>query len=182
MNDFILRAKHWQVFLVVSLSHIVSWFVRDEAVVDGLDFAGTLVLVVWLILQVQAFASLRPLPAGYNLLWFFFNSAVVLIAQGYSSVAEDPNFSVSGTHWHAEGLPAFFFFYVVFAHLHIRWFTASLLSATETGRSPDIGKGALGFFLYLFWPIGVWFTQPRLNKLWEEKEWQQQALEKVGRE
>jgi glucose-6-phosphate-specific signal transduction histidine kinase len=180
MNDIVLRAKHWQVFLFLLAPHFASWYVTDETTDAVLSLLSIFFLIAWLALQGVALDNSFTIPAGYNTEKFLINSAVVLIACGYSAIVEDPQFYVSISSWHASGIKFWPFLYVVYAYLHVHWFPASLAIATETGHQPNARQGLIRFLLYFFWPIGVWFVQPRLNKLWQEKQWERSALQKIG--
>ncbi|UPL49516.1 hypothetical protein [Hymenobacter sublimis] len=180
MNDVVLRAKHWQVFLCLLIPHFLSWYTEDLFLDSVLDFLGAFSLIVWLILQSNELMQLRPKQEGYNMNWFLFNAFLVLGAWGYSVATEDPHFHISTTSWHADGVGGLIFFYVAFAYLHMHWFPGSLLYASQTGRRPDAAQAIKGFLLCFFWPVGVWFIQPRLNKLWEEKQWEERALRRIG--
>jgi hypothetical protein len=47
-------------------------------------------------------------------------------------------------------------------------FAAKTMKSVELGRMAKFGDYAGEFFLIWFSPIGVWFLQPRLNKLTED--------------
>ena len=178
----ILRAKHWQIFLLLLAPHFLSWYIRDPTIDSLLGFLSALMLVAWLASQSNELLSLRPRQDGYSGTWLLIDAFLVLGAWSYSVISEDPNFHISTTGWHAEGISGWFFFYVLFAYLHVHWFPASLMHTVETGHRPDARKTVQWFLLYFFWPVGVWFIQPRLNKLLEESEWAKKAIEKLGTE
>jgi hypothetical protein len=48
-------------------------------------------------------------------------------------------------------------------------FVANALIVAETGRPKDLGEGTLTFFLLWFFPVGVWFIQPRINRLFKAR-------------
>jgi hypothetical protein len=180
MKDLALRAKHWQVFLFLLVPHVASWYTTDYFTDRILGLVSLFCLLTWLVSQVVLVSQLRSDLSGYNVNWFLINAFVLFTAWAYSAISEDPDFYISTNHWKVTGPITFIFFYCVFAYLHIHWFPASLLKATETGLRPDIGQGIVGFFLCFFWPIGIWVMQPRLNKLWEAKQWEQQTIQRLG--
>jgi hypothetical protein len=49
------------------------------------------------------------------------------------------------------------------------YFVAKTLVLAETGKSASFYNYAGPFFLIWFFPIGVWFVQPRINRLYSEK-------------
>ncbi|MCB2378929.1 hypothetical protein LGH70_15115 [Hymenobacter sp. BT635] len=180
MNDVILRAKHWQVFLLLLAPHVASWYTTSPFTDRILDLVSVFVLMAWVVLQVNALNQLRANLEGYSVTWFLINVFVVLTAWSYSSISEDPDFYISGTKWQVSGMGSLAFLYIVFAYLHVHWFPGSMLKATETGERTDASQGLKAFLLYFFWPIGVWLIQPRLNKLWEEQQWSQRAIQNLG--
>ena len=58
--------------------------------------------------------------------------------------------------------------FVVYGLTSIFWiatFTAKTLKSNETNEEIDINDYFGDIFLIVFWPIGVWTIQPRLNKI-----------------
>lgn len=178
----ILRAKHWQIFLILLAPHFLSWYTTDVTIDRLLGFLSVFLLVAWLILQSNELLALRPKQEGYSGTWLLIDGFLVLASWGYSTISEDPDFYLSTTSWHMNGTGGWLFLYVLFAYMHVHWFPASLLQTVETGQRPDALKAVQWFLLYFFWPVGVWFIQPRLNKLSEEAEWERKAIEKLGAE
>jgi len=58
----------------------------------------------------------------------------------------------------------------LFCVFYIFYFNAKSLKAVELQRPVTFGDYIGEFFLLLFFPIGVWIIQPRINKIFEEKE------------
>ena len=48
------------------------------------------------------------------------------------------------------------------------YFTAKLLKSAETGKKARFENFTKEFILLLFFPIGLWFIQPRINKLYRQ--------------
>lgn len=61
-----------------------------------------------------------------------------------------------------EAIPGF---YVFFAFLHFLMFPARTLKSIEKDKKADIGECIGDFFLIVFLPIGIWFLQPRINRV-----------------
>ena len=66
-----------------------------------------------------------------------------------------------------ESLPMFYVFY---AFLYYLSFPGRSLRTIENKRLPDFGEYIGDFFLVLFLPIGIWFLQPRINRIADEQE------------
>ena len=52
---------------------------------------------------------------------------------------------------------------------YLLYFVSKSLVMVETNRAVSFYDYAGPFFLLWFFPIGVWFIQPRINRLYEEK-------------
>lgn len=60
-------------------------------------------------------------------------------------------------------------FFCIFSMLYVLYKLAKLLKTVEMQREAQ-GEDFLGeFFLFWMHPIGVWFLQPRINKIFEDK-------------
>jgi predicted branched-subunit amino acid permease len=57
----------------------------------------------------------------------------------------------------------------VFCMFYNLYFVAKSLVLAETGKPTSFYYYAGPFFLIWFFPIGVWFIQPKINKLYTEK-------------
>jgi hypothetical protein len=66
------------------------------------------------------------------------------------------------------GLPALGGFYVLFAGLHVMLFPVRVLKTLELRRNVRWGECIGDFFLSVFLPLGIWFLQPRINKVYAE--------------
>jgi len=55
----------------------------------------------------------------------------------------------------------------VFCIFYCLYFTAKALKAVELQRPVTFGHFADEFFLLWCYPIGIWFIQPRINKLFD---------------
>ncbi|UOG75540.1 hypothetical protein MTX78_02840 [Hymenobacter tibetensis] len=180
MNDFVLRAKYWQVFLCLLAPRFASWFVTDNDVDTALTFSSVLIMLLWLTLLVSALSRMQYDIRGCNYKFLLINVFLVSIAFGYSAVADDPDFQLSSSSFKASGIGSLIILYILFAYMHAHWFPASLLVAKETGNRPDVSQVVVPFLALFFWPIGIWFVQPRVNKLWNDKQWEKQAITRLG--
>ena len=53
----------------------------------------------------------------------------------------------------------------IFCYLYCAYFIARLLNSIEQKKSVGINEILGDIFFILFFPLGVWFVQPRLNKI-----------------
>tara|TARA_B110000046_G_C13016331_1_gene408942 strand:+ start:1352 stop:1558 length:207 start_codon:yes stop_codon:yes gene_type:complete len=56
----------------------------------------------------------------------------------------------------------------MFGIFHSLWFNAKVIKSIELHRTGTFGEFAGEFFLIWFFPIGIWFIQPKINKMMEE--------------
>ncbi len=164
--DKVLKLKHWKVFLALSIASIVSnTTIEDFDLLNSiLSIIGITILLLWPMIIGDKLYELQPAKIKLNHTLFLINSFIVL---GLVCVTRilfyEEGYSVSG-------LAALPFFYVVYAYFHIHSFPVEVLKTLELGRKAERGDYIGDFFLMLFWPIGIWFIQPRVNKIIEKLE------------
>ena len=162
--SFILKLKHWQAFLIL----IFGLFLNNFAIEDNqtlttiLSLIGGLIYFSWPIFIGYALYQFLPtrIELSYNL--FLFNSFIYLISYSAVTIISD----TEGMKF--DGLAALPGFYVFYALLQSNMFPARVLKSIERERKVDIGECFGSFFLIIVLPIGIWFLQPRLNKVVEE--------------
>jgi len=84
-------------------------------------------------------------------IWITFYSATVILSDG------------KGIKF--TGIWIFPVLYMFFAYFYTHSFPAKTLRSIETGQKASLGDYLGDFFLFLFLPIGIWFLQPRINKI-----------------
>ncbi|TGE20258.1 hypothetical protein E5K00_19805 [Hymenobacter aquaticus] len=166
MGDFLLRAKHWQIFLVLSSTHVIPWFVKDPVVVEFFVLLNSLLFFGWLALLGNA---LYKSGSGfdYSLFWFLVDVFLLLLAVGISSIMDSDDFRITTSSFKAHNAGFLPMMYVLFAAVHAHWFVAAILVAIEQRETPTVSQYLGTFVLLFFWPIGIWFIQPRLNLIQE---------------
>jgi hypothetical protein len=60
-------------------------------------------------------------------------------------------------------------FFAMFCLFYDLYFVSKNLVMVETGKRVTFYDYAGPFFLIWFFPIGIWFIQPRINRLYEQK-------------
>ncbi len=179
---FFLRAKHWQIFLLLV----------------GVSFVGDVVFVassISTIAQSPKDFGKIGLPFGFLtalfmccfLGWFWsmgsFLSSIVepslrlkmgffrfaLVYPGLYIFVFMALFQSSTTN---PALVAIIFplhFFAMFCLFYDLYFVSKSLVLAETNKPVSFYDYAGPFFLIWFFPIGVWFTQPRINRLYAER-------------
>ena len=163
--NFILRLKHWQIFLIL----IVGLLIHNLTIEDNptlstiLQVSGGMVYFLWILLVGHSLYQLLPNKINLNYNLYIINTFVWLAAYIIVMVISDGQ---GMTFTGVEALPGF---YAFFAFLHFLIFPARILKSIEQDKKADIGECIGDFFLIVFLPIGVWFLQPRINKVATQK-------------
>ncbi|MBB2147238.1 hypothetical protein GM921_17185 [Pedobacter sp. LMG 31464] len=157
----ILTLKHWQIFLILVVGSLMYNFTieGDQLTTMIIRIIGAIIYSLWPILTGNELYQLLPKRVTVNFNFFLFNifiSLLVFVSILILSYGEGMTFS---------GIYAIPMFYVFFAILYCLAFPAKLLNCIETGKEVSMGQYLGDFFLVLFLPIGIWFLQPRINKV-----------------
>jgi hypothetical protein len=177
--SFLLRAKHWQVFILVC----------------GLYFVGQMALVGSILTSPtphEVFAKggllaglLMSLSTLGIFVWFW------SLGSFFSSIVQPELRMKSGFFRVALVYPPFYFVFFVatlqnsspellglILPLHIfamvcmfylLHFVSKSLVLAETSKSASFYDYAGPFFLLWFFPVGIWIVQPRVNRLYSER-------------
>jgi hypothetical protein len=141
----------------------------------------TLTLFAWYWSVVNGLKALVPsevdLKLGHfkvffwvPLIYIFLISVGLMIGLNASRGFENPPQLATGLIVVGAILVVLLHLFSIFCILHTYYFTAKVIRSAETKmhlRTSDfIGE----FFLIWFFPIGVWFLQPKVNKLYAERQ------------
>lgn len=168
-----LRAKHWQLFIVLVGSMILAQAIMFNSIMSGgqpdifsLLIPMLLVGIVffgWLVAVASACHKALPTelsssPKPMQVALFY---AFLYMAFGFTYFALNPG-NVSG--------------FIVIPHLlamasifYSLGFTAKQLAKLEHGKDVAFFTYSGPLFLFWFFPVGVWFLQPKINQLLGEK-------------
>jgi hypothetical protein len=174
---FLLRAKHWQIFLLVFGVYCAGQIVAMNSMLAagsttagvGIPFGILMTLFGLLFLgwfwSMGSFlgsivrGSLRPkfrffrfaliYPFFYGIVFFKF---VLLLSQPVQIFLIVP-----------------FHLLAMFCVFYIMYFDSKSLVLAETDKPASFYDYAKPFFLLCFFPIGVWIIQPRINRLYAER-------------
>jgi len=182
INNLFLRAKHWQIFLLL----IGVGFAGDVAAIassicatsrspeDFVKISISIGLMTALFMfcflgwfwSMGSFLSSIVQPS-LRLKAGFFRFALVypglyifvFIALFQSTTTNPVLFAII--------LPLHFF--AMFCMFYDLYFVSKSLVLSETNKPVSFYDYAGPFFLIWFFPIGVWFIQPRINRLFAER-------------
>ena len=159
--DFILRLKHWQVFLILSLASFTSNFewVGNDSFNLAINTVGMIIYFLWyFVIGVELTKHLPPrLELGRTM--FIINALVLMLSMVILIIVFDGEFSSNGFFGFAWVV------YLVYAVVQFIFFPARALKSVE--QQAEIGFDQyVGYFLLIFfWPFGIWWIQPKLNRI-----------------
>lgn len=187
MIQLLLRAKHWQLFIilfglpvgiyVLLIIQLIASAQRGGSMPTSVLSAGAVLIIIFIIVIVTMIAWFWSIGVGlqekisepYKLKTAFFKVClfapyalsifVMLFALSGDAFLLSPGLMI------AVILPMQLFAMV--AMLYNLYFTAKTIRTAELQRRVSFSDFAGEFFLIWFYPIGIWFIQPRLNRLIE---------------
>lgn len=176
IETYFLRAKHWQLFLLLACTWLfgpliavvtqISVSLKPGAVTADLIGGGVWVLGVvcfmgWLWAMGMFCNSLNSPPVRGRTAFFRFAFIYPLLYMvAFVAVFFDLGISISP--WIIVPLHLF----AMFCIFYDLYFVSKNLTMAERGRAVTFYDYAAPFFLIWFFPVGIWFVQPRVNQLY----------------
>jgi hypothetical protein len=176
---FFLRAKSWQIFLLlfglmlIAQVTVIASFpdgrnspesIRNSLLLFGFMTALFMFCYLGWIWSVGSFLNSSVLAAlRMRMGWFRF-AAIYPAAYFFVFIAffQAPNLDVFAIILPLHLLAMFCMFYNLY-------FVSKNLVLAETGKQASFYNFAGPLFLIWFFPIGIWFVQPRINRIYAEK-------------
>jgi hypothetical protein len=198
MTDRFLKAKHWQLFLLMVGIPMVLQFVLMGQLVVGFAFQSHPDLVImlgymkyfpilailcisvlfgwfWSVavgLQNKVPVNIRMKVKKFKVFFIFPLVYMVAFLTFFSVIMSSP---AANNPEPSEGLIGGLFavvvplyLFAIFCFLYTFYFVAKTLKTVEMQREVKFGNFAGEFFLLWFYPVGVWILQPKINKMIEE--------------
>jgi len=164
MDSLILKIKNWQLFPILIIGGILlNMQVEDNVdLTVALRIVGVIIYFGWMLWLGSELHSLDGTSVS-NKGFFQFNGILII---GFFSIGMVIN---DGNDFQVNGIAALPFFYLFYAVINVLKFPAKRMRSIELGRKASFGDYWGLFFMFIFWPIGVWFIQARVNKLMPEK-------------
>ena len=165
--NLFLQAKHWQIFLLLVAAPTVAQAAAPERINDF----GTGGFVLFAVIAV----SLLCLLAWFGSMGLFFRSIVT------PELRMGTQFFRFSLVYPLVFVPIFFFPGIPEAVIgplqlactvclfYLLYFVSRNLVLAETGKPASFYEYAGAFFLLWFFPVGVWFVQPKVNRLYAER-------------
>ncbi|SRR5713101_6930298 len=187
IETLFLRAKHWQIFLLLFAVPTVAEFATIGFVKTNIRFWSDLNGATLLSLGAMLL-SLLCFLAWYWSMGSFLTSIVdseLKLNQGFFRFALlYPLLYVPIFFWFAltPGLGSAAFIiplhlFCMFCLFYGLYFVSKNLVMAETGKPASFYNYAGPFFLIWFFPIGIWFIQPRLNQLYADRKYAEPSVQ-----
>jgi len=174
--ETLLRLKHWQIFLLtfgITLLGVSSMFVFSlndvvnfslvYRVTSLVALVGASIFNAWIYMIVVTFHKKLPPEADVSLSFFKVCLAYVVIYQ-VTGLFLLPDFI--DTH---ELLDNALRYLSYACDIYIFYLSATILQSAERQKKLGFGDVSGDFFAFLFYPIGIWFIQPRVNRLFNNE-------------
>ena len=160
----LLSAKHWQIFILLLVGLIIgSLKIENDATLTSiLTIVGIIIYAIYPLALGHFLQEYLPKKVELNHNLFLINVFLWITVYSIVTIISD------GEGMTFDGLLALPIFYVFFAIIHSFTFPARTLKTVEIGRKAGFGEYVGEFFLILFLPLGIWFLQPRINKIINE--------------
>lgn len=181
MENFFLKSKHWQLFLIFFILMFVFQisFLLQIGLNESIDFFGLQTAVFigcflswfyFLIIGLNKKIKNESLKANTRNLLFFIIFPILYILISFTIFPGGFNISTEGESdsdpiWLLVIFPVHLF--SMFCIFYLLYKTAKTIKVSEIQRSVKFVDFAGEFFLLWFFPIGIWFLQPKINKLAE---------------
>ena len=177
MTSFFLRAKHWQIFILVFGVYFVGLMAQSSILAspraqEVFSKGGLLAGLVTALATLGLFVWFWSLGS-------YFNSIVqpeLRMKSGFFRVAliYPPFFFVFSIATFQSSSPGLFGLsillnlFAMVCMFYLFYFVSKSLVLAETSKQASFYDYAGPFFLLWFFPVGVWIVQPRVNRLYAE--------------
>ena len=164
--SIILKAKHWQVFIVIVGTMFLSQALMMVAITNGVSPSPLLMLFPTLLFGIVFFGWLWSISLACSkaLPQELYSSPLPMqIGLGYALA-----YLVFAAFFFGNTMPGYFIAMHLLAMACIFYslgFTAKQLTKLEQNKTVSFFSYSGPFFLLWFFPVGVWFIQPKVNQL-----------------
>lgn len=197
MIKFFLKAKHWHlfsIFLGIFVIYLISIFslgiyVNKNSSNFETVFLPNMILIFTLIFILTNFVFMswlwsigvglnKSLPHENSLniktfktLFYFVNSyifIIFIISNITSRIIFDPIFNeyvVLLNNLYIVIIPVHLF--SIFCLIYLLYFVSKTIKSIELMKEVKFGEFVGELFLFWLFPVGIWFIQPRINKIIE---------------
>lgn len=169
-----LTLKHWQLFILIMIPMLMPQFM----IMDSGDFKwfGAItalwgIIIFGWIYSVGNEANKRlPNQFKKNDLIFKIGFLIALVYMALMAFLIFPNLEISESPGPYPTWAIPLHIASMFGIFYGLWFTSKQFTTLQRGESVKFIDFSGPFFLFWFAPIGVWFLQPRINQVFNDKQ------------
>lgn len=157
----LLKMKHWQVFLLLFLSTLISNFtwVGYELLNTVLNLIGVMLYMIWYFAIGLELSEHLPRKVELPKTLFIINGFVLILSMVTLIMYFDGFFESNGI------LGFIWVGYLMYAMFQFFFYPGKALKSIKLNKEAGIGEYIGYCFLMTFWPIGIWLIQPKLNEI-----------------
>ncbi len=167
--DIVFKAKHWQIVVGYFLLNLIIWLVDiiDQTAGLFLQIAGVVIYFGWILLLGYGLAKRQNKLDSTGFRIFVITGILLSIVNSLSPQLK----VIQGIHSGATSTLIFVVLavYMLISLSIIYSYPVKTLKQLETDSEIDINDYFGDIFLFIFFPIGIWTIQPRLNRLADSK-------------
>jgi hypothetical protein len=180
----ILKVKHWQIFIiafalpiVLDIIGMISIKIEGNTIIMTrmfpiilLFFMGGALSWLWVVaihIQKKLPDELRLKVTAFKILFFIPIAYVAFIFALFGCIISECFFPSHATMSLILGFIVFLHLFSMFCIFYCLYFAAKTFKTMELQRKVSFSDYAGEFFLFLFFPIGIWIIQPKINKMVE---------------
>lgn len=175
MCSFFLRAKHWQIFILIFGVYCVGQILALKSVVHPIDQVAGFGILFWIVMAIfgvcyltwfwsmGSFLESMAQPELKLKLGLFRFALVYTVSYAFFFFR-----FVLNTHPVTTFLIVPLHLIATFCLFYILYFDSKSLALIQRKRPVSFYDYAGLFFLLWLFPIGVWFIQPKINRLYVE--------------
>lgn len=173
MNS-ILKLKHWQMFLILCSTYTISivfWLnifsIEKVLALQISVYSAVISLILFFSWVLVIGICLNKIPENpYHFRTPILIFAVLCSMIGYIklNIERLEQEGLFAQNFFSMLLPLFVFFGIVYTFYNV----PKSLKSIELGRKAIFSEWIIDALLLFIFPIGVWFIQPRLNKIFSE--------------
>lgn len=195
MIQAFLKAKHWQLFILIFGLPLIFQIVMMTAMFSNLDNTDNpdpsfmfqymkyfpFIMVIYVGIFFGWFWSVgiglqSKIPQNVKMkvknfkIFFFIPLIYLFLVLAFSGIIMGKMINSGGAQDISLIIGVFaiivpLHLFSMFCMFYILYFVAKTIKTVELQRELKFGDFAGEFFLIWFYPIGVWFIQPRINKM-----------------
>jgi hypothetical protein len=202
MTDLFLKAKHWQIFLLLFVLPIFFQFILMGTMMSGIIIGREpdpatvfqffryfpVLMIIYMVFHFGwqwsiAIGLQKKVPAEVSMkvnkfkIFFFIPLVYILLFTSFISYTVS-GFMFSDPEPNIAFFGAFFIIFplhlfAMFSIFYVIYFVAKTYKTVELQRAVKFSDFAGEFFLVWFYPVGVWIIQPKINKMIEVSQQEQ---------